>query len=181
MSRSFSSKWLAVVTSVFLRLSPVFPEKYWVITIKNTTIVPFQIHTYSDQLNFLSMACDVCTWNNFPKETKITFWLWFNLTYTLILVVENKNVSTYVAIFWDIAPFSPYVNRRFGGKYHLHLKLPSHLLHAGFWLGRFSALKMEVIRSTETSVYIQTARRYIPEDDSINNYRCDTLIPYIRM
>jgi hypothetical protein len=26
-----------------------------------------------------------------------------------------------VAIFWDIAPCSPYVNRRFGRTYHLHL------------------------------------------------------------
>jgi hypothetical protein len=27
-----------------------------------------------------------------------------------------------VAIFWDILPNSPYVNRRFGGTYHLHLQ-----------------------------------------------------------
>jgi hypothetical protein len=27
-----------------------------------------------------------------------------------------------VAIFWDIAPSTPYVNRRFGGTYHLHLQ-----------------------------------------------------------
>jgi hypothetical protein len=27
-----------------------------------------------------------------------------------------------VAMFWDIAPYSPYVNRRFGGMYHLHLQ-----------------------------------------------------------
>jgi hypothetical protein len=27
-----------------------------------------------------------------------------------------------VAIFWDIAPCSPYLNRRFGGKYHPHLQ-----------------------------------------------------------
>jgi hypothetical protein len=27
-----------------------------------------------------------------------------------------------VAIFWDLAPCSPYVNRRFGGTYHLHLQ-----------------------------------------------------------
>jgi hypothetical protein len=28
-----------------------------------------------------------------------------------------------VAIFWDIEPCSPYVNRRFGGTYHLHLQV----------------------------------------------------------
>jgi hypothetical protein len=27
-----------------------------------------------------------------------------------------------VAIFWNLAPCSPYVNRRFGGTYHLHLQ-----------------------------------------------------------
>jgi hypothetical protein len=27
-----------------------------------------------------------------------------------------------VAIFWDIAPCSPYVNQRFGGTYHLYLQ-----------------------------------------------------------
>jgi hypothetical protein len=27
-----------------------------------------------------------------------------------------------VAIFWDIAPFIPYVNRHFGGTYHFHLQ-----------------------------------------------------------
>jgi hypothetical protein len=27
-----------------------------------------------------------------------------------------------VAIFWDIEPCSPYVDRRFGGTYHLHFQ-----------------------------------------------------------
>jgi hypothetical protein len=31
-------------------------------------------------------------------------------------------VLTNVAIFRDSAPSSPYVNRRFGGMYHLHLR-----------------------------------------------------------
>jgi hypothetical protein len=53
----------------------------------------------------------------------------------------NKVMSN-VAIFWDIAPCSPYVNRRFGGTYHHHLQrlkpvVPSHLLHGGFVLGCF--------------------------------------------
>jgi hypothetical protein len=38
-----------------------------------------------------------------------------------------------------------------GGKYSVG---PSHLLHAGFLLGRFSNSKNEVIRSSETSIYI---------------------------
>jgi hypothetical protein len=38
-----------------------------------------------------------------------------------------------IAIIWDIAPCSSYVNRRFGGTCNLHLG--SHLLHSGFLLG----------------------------------------------
>jgi hypothetical protein len=72
-----------------------------------------------------------------------------------------------VAIFWDIPPCSFYVNRRFGGTYHLHHQVHSYSLHAGFMLGLFSTLKMGVMRSSETSVRIQTKRRYIPEDGNI--------------
>jgi hypothetical protein len=36
--------------------------------------------------------------------------------YSLIDLLLN------VAVFWDIAPCSPNVNRRFGGTYHLHLR-----------------------------------------------------------
>jgi hypothetical protein len=31
-------------------------------------------------------------------------------------------VGANVAILWDIAPCNPYVNRRFGGTYHLHFQ-----------------------------------------------------------
>jgi hypothetical protein len=84
-----------------------------------------------------------------------------------------------IAIFWDTSPYSPYVNRRFGGMHHLHLQ------------GRKSAeqktslqqvfrqtLKLEDIRSSETAVHIQTTRRYIPEDDNVHNYRCENLKAY---
>jgi hypothetical protein len=37
---------------------------------------------------------------------------------------------------------------------------------------------MEVIRSSETLVYIRTKRRYIPEDGRIHNYRCENLKSY---
>jgi hypothetical protein len=36
---------------------------------------------------------------------------------------------------------------------------------AGFMFGWFSALKLEVIRSSETSVHIRNTQRYIPEDE----------------
>jgi hypothetical protein len=43
----------------------------------------------------------------------------------------------------------------------------------------FSTLKMEVICSSETSVCQRTTRRYIPEDDTLQNYRCENLKSYI--
>jgi hypothetical protein len=48
-----------------------------------------------------------------------------------------------------------------------------YLLHTGCVLVWFSTLKMEVIRFSETSIHIWTTRRYIPEDSSIHNYRCE--------
>jgi hypothetical protein len=44
--------------------------------------------------------------------------------------------------------------------------VPSYLLHAVLARLIFT-LKMEVICSSETSVYILTTRRYISEDDNI--------------
>jgi hypothetical protein len=50
---------------------------------------------------------------------------------------------------------------------------------ANFLLGWFSTLKMEAIRSSKTSVHIHTTQRYIPEDDSVHNYRCENLKSYV--
>jgi hypothetical protein len=59
---------------------------------------------------------------------------------------QRTNNIALVGIFLDTAPYSPYVKRRFGGAYHLHLQgrksaeketgiiLPSYLLHTGFLL-----------------------------------------------
>jgi hypothetical protein len=49
-----------------------------------------------------------------------------------------------------------------------HTLTTSHLLHSGFLLGWVSTLKMELIRSSETSVHIRTTRRYIPEGGNIH-------------
>jgi hypothetical protein len=50
-------------------------------------------------------------------------------------ILQNVNV----AVFWDMAPFSPYMNQSFGGTYqflfHSRLSLPNHLLHASLLLG----------------------------------------------
>jgi hypothetical protein len=85
------------------------------------------------------------------------------------------------AIFWDVAPCRSYVNRRFGGKYRLHLqgrkigergnsvRCLQLSAHAGSSLADFSTLKMEAIRSSETSVHIRSARRRIPEDGILHS------------
>jgi hypothetical protein len=42
--------------------------------------------------------------------------------YVLLICLCVVYCFFYVAIFWDIAPCSPYVNRCFRGTYHLHLQ-----------------------------------------------------------
>jgi hypothetical protein len=68
---------------------------------------------------------------------------------------DKKNLN--VAIFWDIAPCSTYVSRRFGGTHDLHLQ------------GGKSAERQCAAGGSETSVYRRTIRRYIPEDYNIYN------------
>jgi hypothetical protein len=79
----------------------------------------------------------------------------------------------HAAICWDIAPCSPYVKRRFGRTQHFHLQgrksaWVRHLIHAVVFLGRFSTLKKEVLRSSETSFHKLTTWSYIPEDGNMN-------------
>jgi hypothetical protein len=73
-----------------------------------------------------------------------------------------------VAVFCDVSPRNPYLNGRFGRIYYLHLH-GCYLLHAGFFFGWFSTLKMEVIISYETSSHVRNTRRYIPEDGSTSD------------
>jgi hypothetical protein len=78
-----------------------------------------------------------------------------------------------VAIFWDIVPFSPYVNCDFGEMYHLHLQgknqpnnKPACSLVTCFALVSCLAdftLTMEVVCSSETLVNVRTMQCYIPE------------------
>jgi hypothetical protein len=69
-------------------------------------------------------------------------------------------------IFWDITPCSLLsVNRRFGGTYRLHLQ--------GRRIGR--ARNQRASRSVDTQ---WTTRRYIPEDNTLHNHRCENLKSY---
>jgi hypothetical protein len=97
-----------------------------------------------------------------------------NVEFGVFTAVVMKSI-----IFWDMTPCSPLnCTRRFGGTYRLHLQgqLATCLL-AG--LLNYSTLKMEAIRSSETSGAIQrTTRRHIPEDDTLHNHRCENLKSY---
>jgi hypothetical protein len=75
------------------------------------------------------------------------------------------------AVFWGVAPCRcGRLNRRFGGSYRL--QLPAH---AGSSLANFSTLKMEAIRSSETSVNTRSTRRHIPEDGILHSHRRENL------
>jgi hypothetical protein len=56
------------------------------------------------------------------------------------------------------------------------LLLPAH---AGSSLADFSTLKMEAIRSSETSVHFRrSTRRHIPEDGILHSHHCENLKSY---
>jgi hypothetical protein len=48
--------------------------------------------------------------------------------------------------------------------------------HAGSSLADFSTLKMEAIRSSETSVHTRSTRRHIPEDGILRFHFCSLLV-----
>jgi hypothetical protein len=50
--------------------------------------------------------------------------------------------------------------------------------HTGSSLADFSTLKMEAIRSSETSVHTRPTRRYIPEDGILHSHRREILKSY---
>jgi hypothetical protein len=64
-------------------------------------------------------------------------------------------------IIWNMTPCNLFsCNRRFGGKYGLHLQILAEMIS--------STLKMEAIFSSETSVATQqTTLRHIPGDDTL--------------
>jgi hypothetical protein len=75
---------------------------------------------------------------------------------------QYQRNSLNFAILWDESPCNPYANRRFGGMHH----------------DLFSNLKIEFIRSSETSVRMWTIWPYMLEDDNIHNYCCEILRSY---
>jgi hypothetical protein len=51
--------------------------------------------------------------------------------------------------------------------------------HAGSSLADFSTLKMEAIRSSETSVHTTSTWRHIPEDGILHSHRCENFKCYV--
>jgi hypothetical protein len=93
-----------------------------------------------------------------------TLWtagLWFEV-FTEVVIKST--------VFWNITLCSPLnVNRRFGGKYRLHIQgrriSRARNQRESRWQAYSCTLKMEAICSSETLVDIQrTTRRYISED-----------------
>jgi hypothetical protein len=65
-----------------------------------------------------------------------------------------------VDISWDILLCSPYVNRRFGGSYHLHLQGPKSAIQKQFVAGA---------GHTKRRITYGLQERYIPEDGIMCN------------
>jgi hypothetical protein len=85
----------------------------------------------------------------------------YYVRFEVFTAVTMKN-----AVFWDVAPCRFCVNRRFRGKYRLHLqgrKIREGKTSVSMWLQTavlfLITLKAEAIRSSETSVHtiLQTA------------------------
>jgi hypothetical protein len=70
-------------------------------------------------------------------------------------------------------PFSPYIACCF--QLGLSLQKP---VHAGSSLADFSTLKMEAIRSSETSVHTRSTRRHIPENGILHSHCRENLKSY---
>jgi alkylhydroperoxidase family enzyme len=83
------------------------------------------------------------------------------------------------------------VNRHFGETYRLHFqrrqihergtvvnRYMQPAAHAGSPLADFSTLKMEAIRSSETSANALSTQCHIPEDDILHSHRCESLKSY---
>jgi hypothetical protein len=76
----------------------------------NLTNIPFQ-HRYNAELDILRQFRNIALVSG-PN---------FFLIYHLFRILGAYSGS-YVVALWDIAPCSPYMNRRFGGTYNLNFQ-----------------------------------------------------------
>jgi hypothetical protein len=99
------------------------------------------------------------------------FLCFFHIIKERVTTLHKKNV-----VFWDVELCRSCVNGRCGRMYRLH--------HQGRKIRerRTSVsrrLKMEVIRSSATSVNASCTQRHIPEDDILHSHCCESLNSYI--
>jgi hypothetical protein len=103
----------------------------------------------------------------------------------LIVFVRSVKISAWmIIIFWEMTPCGSYKNRRFGGSYCLVEYSTSRCLYKSLQLRSVTCshsctLKMEAIRSSETSVLIRATRCHLPEDDNHHSHRRGNLKSYI--
>jgi hypothetical protein len=83
---------------------------------------------------------------------------------------NSQSSKTESALFWDRTSRSPLkFNRR----------LPPVFTQVS--CSAYSIMKLEAIYSSETSIdFERTTRRYIPEDMTLHNHRCENLQPSIK-
>jgi hypothetical protein len=70
------------------------------------------------------------------------------------------------------------VNWRFASIFRVEKFVSEEPACSGSSLADFSTLKMETIRSSETSVHTRSTRRHIPEDGILHSHRCENLKCY---
>jgi hypothetical protein len=112
------------------------------------------------------------------------------LSYGTATAVIMKN-----DLFWDVVPCRSCVSRRFGRIHRLHLQgrkirergtsvsrcLQTATCSPWFLARGFSTLKMEMIRSSETSIHTRFTRLHIPEDGILQNIFNFSTICYVRI
>jgi hypothetical protein len=74
--------------------------------------------------------------------------------------------------FNDCEPMSSSWMWRYFFPLRISLQTP---VDAGYPLPDFSTPKMEAMHSSETSVYLPSTQRHIPEDDTVHSDRCENL------
>jgi hypothetical protein len=92
----------------------------------------------------------------------------------------EENIYTFLknAVFWDVAPCSFCVNRRFWGTYCLHFQ-GRKIRERGTSVSSWLQTELQAICSSETSVHGRTTRRHILENGILHSHRRENLKSYI--
>jgi hypothetical protein len=93
------------------------------------------------------------------------------------VLVGKPDGNKMIIIFWEMTPCGSYKNRRFGGRF-IGVAGYTRAYHSLCACLYSYTLKMEAIRSSETSVLIRATRRHLPEDDNHHSYRRGNLKSY---